>query len=58
LVRLAFIDESGAETNMAPLGRAGVAGRAGGAPGAVRQWKSTTMLGAIRVDGPCVWCCH
>jgi transposase len=51
--RLVFIDESGAKTNMTRLyGRAPAGERVvGRVPHG--HWKTTTMISAVRLDGPC-----
>ena len=51
--RLVFLDESGAKTNMTRLyGRAPAGERVvGRVPHG--HWKTTTMLSAVRLDGPC-----
>jgi transposase len=51
--RLVFIDESGAQTNLARLRGRSMAGRRLVAKVPHGHWKTTTMISAIRVGGPC-----
>jgi transposase len=51
--RLVFIDESGAKTNMARLYGRAPRGERVVARLPHGHWKTTTMISAVRLDGPC-----
>jgi transposase len=50
--KLVFIDESGASTDLQRLRGRSPRGRRCVASGPAGHWKTTTMIGAVRVDGP------
>ena len=50
--KLVFIDESGASTDFQRLRGRSPRGRRCVASGPAGHWKTTTMIGAVRVDGP------
>jgi transposase len=50
--KLVFIDESGANTDLQRLRGRSPRGRRCVASGPAGHWKTTTMIGAVRVDGP------
>lgn len=50
--KLVFIDESGASTDLQRLRGRSPRGRRCVASGPAGHWKTTTMIGAMRVDGP------
>jgi transposase len=51
--RLIFIDESGAKTNMARLRARAPLGERASAKEPAGHWATTTMIGAVRLSGPC-----
>jgi transposase len=51
--RLIFIDESGAKTNMARLRARAPLGERALAKEPAGHWATTTMIGAVRLSGPC-----
>jgi transposase len=51
--RLVFLDESGAQTNLARLRGRAPEGERLVAPVPHGHWKTYTMIGAVRLDGPC-----
>jgi transposase len=50
--KLVFIDESGASTDLQRLRGRSPRGQRCVASGPAGHWKTTTMIGAVRVDGP------
>jgi transposase len=51
--QLVFIDEAGAKTNMARLRARAAVGTRALAKTPAGHWASTTMIGAVRLSGPC-----
>jgi len=50
--KLVFIDESGASTDLQRLRGRSPPGKRCVAAGPAGHWKTTTMIGAVRIDGP------
>jgi len=51
--RFIFIDESGAKTNMARLRARAPVGERAASKEPAGHWATTTMIGAVRLSGPC-----
>ena len=51
--RLVFLDETGTTTNMARLRARAPVGERARAKQPAGHWATTTMIGAVRLSGPC-----